>query len=224
MLRFSDDVGPEAFSEGKEDEMAIEGHGAVLPPQGRRAKLRAEIQSLIEAHSPAGSVLEIVADERDLATPSVAAHFDGEERHVIGLGEDAKRDGVTFHAIDPHDMRERFPEAKFGTVISNRALAGDARFLLTVDEIRRVLVPGGVAIFITPCFSMTPKEAGVVAVGRKGNPIPDVTVTYRVHSTPDYWRISPQAMKNVILDGFEVRDVRVKMMPPHVFGVGVKAA
>jgi len=51
-----------------------------------------------------------------------------------------------------------------------------------------------------------------------------VTVTYKVHSTPDYWRISPQAMKNVILHGFDVQEVRVKMMPPYVFGVGLKAA
>ncbi len=192
-------------------------------PHGPRARVRSEIQRLIEAHSPKGAVLEIAVDERDLATPSIA-HFDGEERHVIGLGEDAERDGVIFHGGNAHDMRELFPDGKFGVVISNRSMARDARFLHTAEEIRRVLAPGGLAIFITPCFSAGPNDAGVVAVGRKGNPVADVTVTYKVHSTPDYWRISPQAMKNVILHGFDVQEVRVKMMPPYVFGVGLKAA
>jgi len=196
---------------------------APAAPHGPRAKLRAEIQRLVETHSPKGAVLEIAVDERDLATPSIA-YFTGAERHVIGLGQDAERDGVTFHGGGAHDMRELFPDGKFGVVISNRSMAGDARFLHTAEEIRRVLAPGGLAIFITPCFSMGPNDAGVVAVGRKGNPVADVTVTYRVHATPDYWRISPQAMKNVILDGFEVQEVRVKMMPPFVFGVGLKAA
>jgi len=207
--------------------MSIEGDWAPATapaaPHGPRAKLRSEIQRLIEAHSPNGPVLEIAADKRDLATPSIA-YFNGEERHVIGLGEESERDAVTFHGGDPHDMREIFEDDKFGVVISNRSLARDAQFLRTAEEIRRVLAPGGLAIFITPCFSMVPNEAGAVAVGRKGNPVADLTVTYRVHSTPDYWRISPQAMRNVILDGFEVQEVRVKLMPPFVIGVGLKAA
>jgi SAM-dependent methyltransferase len=195
---------------------------APAAPHGPRARLRAEIQRLIEAHSPHGAVLEIAADSRDLATPSIA-YFEGEERHVIGLGEDAEKDGVTFHGGHPHDMSQLFPDGKFGVVISNRSMARDARFLRTAEEIRRVLAPGGLAIIITPCFSMVPNDAGAVAVGRKGIPVPDLTVTYRVHATPDYWRISPQAMRNVILEGLEVQEVRVKLMPPFVFGVGVKA-
>jgi SAM-dependent methyltransferase len=211
---------------GKDDEMAIAGEGAPAAPttpKGPRTKVRSEVQRLVQAHSPQGAVLEIAADVRDLATPSIA-YFDGAERHVIGLGEDAERDGVTFHDSEPHDMGALFPDGAFGAVISNRSLARDAKFMLTAAEIRRVLAPGGLAIFITPCFSKVPNDAGVVAVGRRGNPFTDVTVTYRVHSTPDYWRISPQAMKHVILDGFDVQEVRVMMMPPHVFGVGLKAA
>ena len=191
-------------------------------PTGPRAKLRAEVQRLVETYAARGPVLEIATDVRDLAVSSIE-QFRGEQRHVIGLGEEAQLEGVTSHASDPHDLRDLFADGSVGTVISNKALAHDPMFWVTVDEIRRVLVPGGLAIFVTPCFSKVPNDAGVIPVGRKGNPVADVTVTHRVHASPDFWRISPQAMKNVILAGFDVQEVRVKMMPPYVFGVGIKS-
>ncbi len=190
--------------------------------QGRARKLRAEVQRLVETYAARGPVLEIATDVRDLAVASIE-QFRGEQRHVIGLGEEAQLEGVTSHASDPHDLRDLFADGSVGTVISNKALAHDPMFWVTVDEIRRVLVPGGLAIFVTPCFSKVPNDAGVIPVGRKGNPVADVTVTHRVHASPDFWRISPQAMKNVILAGFDVQEVRVKMMPPYVFGVGIKS-
>jgi hypothetical protein len=59
-------------------------------------------------------------------------------------------------------------------------------------------------------------------VGAKGNPIPDTTVTYRVHTPQDYWRISPQAMRQVVLESFEALEVKTAMMPPRIFAVGRK--
>jgi hypothetical protein len=115
-----------------------------------------------------------------------------------------------------------FPDGVFGVVISNRALPRDKKFWRTQDEIRRVLAPGGLFILVAPCFSVVPNDAGVVAVGAKGNPVDTVTITRKVNGSPDFWRISPQAVKNVLLDGFEIQEVHVKLMPPNVFGVGVK--
>jgi hypothetical protein len=225
--RVESEAGPTSAAKDsteKGNEMAIQDAPAAdhASSTGPRAKLRAELQHLVQSYDARGPVLEIAVDVRDLAVPSIE-HFHGEQRHVIGLGGGVQLEGVTSHASHPHDMRGLFADGSVGTVISNKALAHDPMFWQTVDEIRRVLVPGGLASFVTPCFSKAPNEAGVIAVGRKGNPVADVTVTYRVHASPDFWRISPQAMKNVILAGFDVQEVRVKMMPPYVFGVGIKS-
>ncbi len=190
---------------------------------GPPARRGAEIARLIKQHGIRGPILEIVSDIRDLATAEMQ-DLNGEERHVIGLGDGPHREGVTFHKGNARDMKALFEDGKFGAVISNRVLAHDRKFWQTMGEIARVLAPGGAAIVITPCFSAIENAAGVTAVGRKGNPFTEVTVTERVGDAPDYWRMSPQAIKKVIFDGFDVKAVRVKMVPPHVFGVGMKSA
>ena len=65
-------------------------------------------------------------------------------------------------------------------------------------------------------------RAGVTVAGPKGTLIADTTATYRVHGSSDFWRISPQAMRQVVLAGFDIREVRVSSMPPRIFGVGAK--
>lgn len=191
------------------------------PTPGPRAKIRAEVERIINHYKAKGPILEIATDVHDLVVTSQDI-LAGQPRHVVGLGSQIEREHVTFHAGDSYDMTCSFPDGVFGVVISNRALPRDKKFWRTQDEIRRVLAPGGLFILVAPCFSVVPNDAGVVAVGAKGNPVDTVTITRKVNGSPDFWRISPQAVKNVLLDGFEIQEVHVKLMPPNVFGVGVK--
>jgi hypothetical protein len=190
--------------------------------RGPRARIRAEVERLLQLHNAKGPVLEIAKDIDDLVVTSQALFAD-QPRHVIGLGSKVELDDVTFHDGGTHDMTSQFADGAFGVVISNRVLQRDKKFWRTQDEIRRILAPGGLLILVAPCYSVVPNNAGVIAVGAKGNPVDTVTLTQKINGAPDFWRISPQAVKNVLFDGFEVREVQVKMVPPNVFGVGVKA-
>jgi len=189
---------------------------------GAPARIRAEVERLLRRYEAKGPVLEIAKDVDDLIVTS-QDQFADQPRHVIGLGGDIEMDGVTFHEGHTHNMKGQFADGTFGVVISNRVLPRDKKFWRTQDEIRRILAPGGLLILVSPCFSVVPNDAGMVAIGRKGNPVESVTLTQKITGAPDFWRISPQAVKNVLFDGFEIREVQVKMAPPNVFGVGVKA-
>lgn len=47
------------------------------------------------------------------------------------------------------------------------------------------------------------------------------TRTYPFHMGPnDYFRFSPQAMQEVLLDGLDVLEVRQALQPPRIHGVG----
>jgi hypothetical protein len=119
-------------------------------------------------------------------------------------------------------MRAIFADGAIRTVIWNSVLTHDKYFWRTLDEIKRVLAPGGLFIVVAPCFSKGAPQAGIKTFGQKGNPVPDVTITYRIHATPDYWRLSPQALREVVFEGFTAKMVRVMLMPPRVFGAAKK--
>jgi SAM-dependent methyltransferase len=191
---------------------------------GPNARLVREFQTLAATHNVRGPYLEVGVGPLENAI-LLSEYFKGEERHAIGPGESATRDGVDFHRGDPNDMRGLFRDGRFSTVLWNDALAHDRYFWRSLEEIKRVLAPGGVLIVAVADFSKSATEAGIKVVGPKGNTILNATVTHSVHPTrPDYWRISPQAMKKMILDGFDILEVREAMMPSRVFGVGLKPA
>jgi hypothetical protein len=49
------------------------------------------------------------------------------------------------------------------------------------------------------------------------------TLTFQVHNQPgDYYRYSPQAMREVFLEGCDDIEVRSIMLPPRVIGAGTK--
>ena len=202
----------------------VNGHVAIAPALsvGPNARIIREFQTLAATYHARGPYLEL-----GVGTPKSAIllseYFKGEERHIIGLGEAPARDGVAFHRGDSNDMRNLFEDGRFLTVLWNGALVHDKFFWRSLEEIKRVLAPAGVLIAAAPDFSRSATQAGIKVVGPKGNAIPNATMTHSVHPTrPDYWRISPQAMKNMILDGFDILEVREAMMPSRVFGVGVK--
>jgi hypothetical protein len=185
------------------------------------ARIVAEFSRMAANHRAAGPYLEIGAGPGG-GTVLGGSYFSGAERHAVGAGPATEANGVTYYQGDPNDMRALFGDGYFGTVLWNGALAHDRFFWLTLGEIRRVLAPGGLMMLVVPGFSKGGEPARFKVVGAKGNPIPDTTVTYRVHTPQDYWRISPQAMRQVVLESFEALEVKTAMMPPRIFAVGRK--
>ena len=182
-------------------------------------RLAAEFRRFAERQTTAGPYLEIGV--KDPALCALANDVFEGERHLLGPTLDAHTGVLRHHRGEPSDL-SRFADGAFRTVLWNDALVHDRRFWVTLDELRRILAPGGLLILSVPGFSNAADRAGVTVAGPKGNPIPDTTPTYRIHASPDFWRISPQAMRQVVLDGFDIREVRVSSMPPRIFGVGVK--
>ena len=188
-------------------------------PLGTR--MAAEFGRLVDKQDTVGPYLQIgVTDPEQCALADLSG-----ERHALGAGLDDGDGpaGITCHRGGPSDLA-RFPDGRFRTVLWNDGLAHDRAFWRTIDELRRILAPGGTLVLSVPGFSNVPDRAGVTVVGPKGNPIPDTTPTYRIHGAPDFWRISPQAMRQVILDGFDEVEVKVSAMPPRIVGIGVKPA
>ena len=193
-----------------------------MAPFGPGVKIAREFQALVTAHDAHGPFLEIGVGPTEHAA-LLSKAFQPEERHAIGHGEALIQNGVVFHRGDPNDMRNQFEDGRFSTVFWNDALMHDPFFWRTLEEIRRVLAQGGVLIVAVSDFSKSSAEKGFKVIGQRGNPIPNVTITRDIRGVrPDYWRISPQAMRKTILNGYDVREVREAMMPSRVFGVGVK--
>jgi SAM-dependent methyltransferase len=201
--------------------MTLLDQGVTPQTVGPHAKIVREFETLAETHNARGPYLEVCIGPQKNAV-LLDEYFSGEERHTVGLEAATESNGVTFNRGNPNDMRDLFVNGRFSTVFWNGALAHDRYFWRSLEEIKRVLAPGGVLIVAAPGYSKKAKF-GLKVVGAKGSPIDNATVTPRVHlSRPDYWRVSPQAMKQTILEGFEVREVHISMLVPWVFGVGVK--
>ena len=191
------------------------------PKPGLRTKIVKEFETLVRLHGPEGPILELMRGPRRQAVSLTPAWAD-RERHVLVPGAGGTLDGVEFHKGDPNDMTDLFDDECFSTVVWNRALERDAAFWLTLGEIRRVLSPGGVLLICTQGFSKANKY-GVKIQGAQGADIPFLTTTGTISAAAaDYWRFSPQGLRRVVYNGFDVREVRMAFMVPHLFGVGVK--
>ena len=196
---------------------------APAPKPGNRAKVIEEYETLFRTHDLSGPVLEIAGAGRDGAIAQ-APFLQGMERHVLVGTEGGEAGGVHFHKGNPNDLAPLFDDACFSTVIWDRAVERDARFWLTAAEIRRVLVPGGTLVVCTRGFAKANKF-GIKVVGASGNPIPFLTATAAVSPAGgDHMRLSPQGLRNLVLNGFEVTELRSAFMTPHLFAVARTAA
>jgi SAM-dependent methyltransferase len=192
------------------------------PKAGARAKIVEEFATLFRTHDIAGPVLEIAGGGREGAIAQ-APFLHGVERHVVIAGDGGEAGGIHFHKGNPNDLAPLFDDACFSAVIWDRALERDPRFWLTVAEIRRVLSPGGTLVLCTRGFGKTNKF-GVKVVGASGNPIPFLTATAAISAAGgDHVRFSPQGLRRMVLDGFDVKELRSAFMTPHLFAVAQKA-
>lgn len=185
------------------------------------------------ALKPAGAVLEIGAEARAdtlLNLPSLAATKSRE-----GINPAPQPAGrYPIHAGTGNSMPE-FADGSFDLVLCNSVLEHDASFWLTLSEIRRVVRPGGAVVLGVPGYSTRGGPGRGLArlasrLWREGLPggalfagLAAATPTLNVHNYPgDYYRFSVQAMREVLLKGFEVMALEELMLPPRIIGVGRK--
>ncbi len=179
------------------------------------------VQRLGQKFETLGPVLEIGASRGGKALVNGPA-FRGMERHAVNLTEQKQKEGIRFHRANSNDLRALFPEPYFGTVVSNAVLEHDPYFWRSVEEMKRILLPGGHLIVGVPGFVKADGDGEEITVN--GAVIAESTSTYRYHMTKDYWRFSPMAMRDVIFDGMEVKAIRAMLQPPRLLGIAQKLA
>jgi SAM-dependent methyltransferase len=166
----------------------------IIQRQGIRPKKALEVGGLMGADSL-------------LRFPELA----GAERFCLNLVDLPSEDGITAVTGNANDMRSVFKDDTFDLIVCSATLEHDKHFWLSVNEMKRVLEPGGLLIISVPGYVEDPERDQ----GR-------ATHTYRVHYRFDYYRFSEQAVREVFFEG--MRRVRVKpvMFPPRIFGHGYK--
>jgi ubiquinone/menaquinone biosynthesis C-methylase UbiE len=129
-----------------------------------------------------------------------------------------------------------FPDNNFDAVLCSSTLEHDKYFWKTLAEIKRVTKPGGMVVISVPGYSKLKAEKvkglwarmpGIRKLQQNQwlNLFFTGTVTFQIHNWPgDFYRFSPQAMREVFMEGLEKVDVRTVMWPPRVMGIGYKPA
>lgn len=192
-------------------------------------RVHAVFRELCRSYGAGGAVLEVgaVPDAATLlALPELAA---ASRRVGINLEGRSRFGGFEIVGGNANAMPE-FADSSFDLVLCNAVLEHDPKFWLTLEEIRRVLRVGGIAMIGVPGYvrgsSFGAKLAGVLGRMVRSAWLDGVgasTPVLHVHDYPgDYYRFSEQAVREVFLAGFEVLEQRAVMVPPRLIGVGRK--
>ncbi len=179
-----------------------------------------------------GSVLEIGASPFHKNLLSLAALRNASLR--IGVGLDGAYEDEEYSILhqNAHDL-SCFKDHTFELVMSNSMLEHDPSFWKTTSEAYRVLAPGGWMIIGVPGFGAmdsVPSRDLILAALQAAEQTPDQlraievsSLTLGIHNYPgDYYRFSPQAMKEVLLQGLSQVQIFSVMQPPRIVGMGRK--
>ncbi len=181
----------------------------------------------------AGPVLEIGASPHHKALLSLVALRGASLRVGVGLDGAYEGEGYSILHRNAHDL-SCFKDDTFELVISNSMLEHDRAFWRTISESYRVLAPGGWMIIGVPGFgamgSVPNQEmilAALQATEDRRNQLRAIEIsslTLGIHNYPgDFYRFSPQAMKEVLLQGLAEIRVFSVTQPPRIVGIGRKA-
>jgi len=199
----------------------------------------AKFQELIARYSPPGpDVLELGA------VPATAEGFlEGlAGSNYTGVNMMLEHEGLGYSIVKANANSLSFSDESFDAVICNAMFEHDGHFWKSIAEARRVLRPGGIAYFGTPGFAervgpavrfATRVEAKLVhgssneslrRLGRSttlGRMVSAATLPF--HGAPsDYYRFSPAAHRDILLEGFEVLEVTTAHRPVRVISAGRK--
>lgn len=188
-----------------------------------------EFERVCRERGAGGDTLEIGAvPSRDslLFLPALAG---ARSRVGLDLDGDHTVGGISILCGDANQMP--FADDSFDTILCNSMLEHDRFFWRTLAEMRRVARPGALVVLGVPAF-VTASAPRVLHVLRRLAGLPFIgprlesalasTPTLNVHNHPgDFYRFSPQAMREVLLADLE--DVRVRQLldPPRLVGAGI---
>lgn len=175
-----------------------------------------------------GDVLEIGAMPSSSTLLCLPSLRGARTRIGVNLAGEATFDGFRIIGANANALT-MFDDASFDTVLANSMLEHDPRFWLTLAEMRRVARPDALIAIGVPAYtrssSFVKRAARVPPLGRALRLLASgalaSTPTLVIHDYPgDYYRFSPQAMREVLLEGLEEPEVLELMTPPRLIGSG----
>jgi SAM-dependent methyltransferase len=196
-------------------------------------RIQREFEAICGAKAIAGAVLEVgaVPSERSLLSMSSLSGASTK----VGINLDGPHTFRDFKILKGNaNAMSCFDDHSFDAVLCNATLEHDKFFWKTLAEIRRVAKPGGLIVIGVPGYKYFKVEKIKSLLKRaplfrrlQSNPYFDVlfstTITFEIHDYPgDYFRFSPQAMREVLLEGMDDIDIRSIMIPPRLIGIGRK--
>jgi SAM-dependent methyltransferase len=193
-----------------------------------------EFERICSEREVRGSVLEVGAVPLDQSLLCMNALSGVSEK--VGIDLDGPHEYKDFKILKGNgNSMDCFPNDRFDAVLCNATLEHDKYFWKTLAEIKRVAKPGGLILIGVPGFDKFRGEKikGILRrtpiLGRLANHqffdlLFTATPTFAIHNWPgDYYRFSPQAVREVFLEGLDNIDVRSIMPTPRLIGIGTKA-
>ena len=192
-----------------------------------------EYERICSEQQIGGSALEVGALPSQaslLALKSLAG-----VKEKIGISLDGPFEFADFKIVKGNaNSMDCFEDNRFDTVLCNATLEHDKYFWKTVAEIKRVTKPGGLIVIGIPAFVYLKPEKIKALLSRTPlirhlrstqffNMFFTATMTYEIHNFPgDYYRFSPQAMREVLMEHTHDVELRRIMLPPRLIGIGRK--
>ena len=122
-----------------------------------------------------------------------------------------------------------FRDNTFDTVLCNAMLEHDPFFWRSLAELYRVAKPGGLVVIGVPAFhrhgawDYLSWSHRLPWIGRKLEKFSASARTLRYHAAPgDYYRFSPQAVREVFMEGMTDVESHLIMDPPRIIAAGKK--
>lgn len=193
-------------------------------------EVRSHFDMLCRRHGIGGAVLEVGATG-DGSTLLMLPALSGATRRVgLNMEPQGALPGIEMLTGNANAMD--FSDASFDAVLCNSMLEHDGSFWLSLEDMRRVLKPGGLMLIGVPAFAEDagPGKRLAGLLGRIWRPpLPGArglaaraasTTTLNVHRFPaDYYRFGADAMQDVFFAGMEVLSIDQVMTPPRLIGV-----
>lgn len=196
------------------------------------ARVFAEFDSICRERRAGGDVLEVGAVPAADTLLCLPALRDVRSRTGVNMDGPHAWGDLTIQRANANDL-SGFADASFDTVLCNAMLEHDPRFWKSIAEIRRVARAGALIVIGVPGYTTLAGERRVSRVARLGRRLglsgawldaaDASTLTLRVHNFPgDYYRFSPQAVREIFLEGLVDTEVRTVLSPPRLIAIGVK--
>jgi SAM-dependent methyltransferase len=180
-------------------------------------------QKFAEKYEMKGPFLEVGAGAADQSILSGDYFLSKPDRFATNLSvmevmEEPEADKIQFVRCNANDMRDVFADGQFGTVLCNAMIEHDKYFWRSLDEMKRVLAPGGILAIGAPGYVARRHLKEDI----NNDKLNKATLTLDVHSTPDYWRFSRMAFKEVICEGLELLELSIVSRIPVIVAVARK--